>query len=66
MGLWEVGALEMSAEPIVLSQRQRIRLHRRRRHSRAARSALGTALWAALALSLTMFAMASCAFALRG
>jgi hypothetical protein len=58
--------LEMSAEPAVLSQRQRFQRHRRRRHSRVARSALVTAFWAALALSLLMFAMASCAFALRG
>jgi hypothetical protein len=56
----------MSAQRAVLSQRQRLQRHRRRRHSRFARSALVTALWGALALSLLMFAMASCAFALKG
>jgi hypothetical protein len=66
MGLSNMGALEMSAEPAVLSQRQRFQRHRRRRHSRALRSAVITAVWGALALSLLMFAMASCAFALRG
>jgi hypothetical protein len=66
MGLSNVGALRMSADRAVLSQRQRFQRHRRRRHSRALRSAMVTAVWAALALSLLMFAMASCAFALRG
>jgi hypothetical protein len=56
----------MSAQRAVLSQRQRFQRHRRRRHSRVARSALVTALWTAFALSLLMFAVASCAFALRG
>jgi hypothetical protein len=66
MGLSNMGALQVSAQRAVLSQRQRFQRHRRRRHSRFARSALITALWTALALSLLMFAMASCAFALKG
>jgi hypothetical protein len=66
MGLSNMEALQVSAERAVLSQSQRFQRHRRRRHSRVARSALVTALWAALALSLLMFAMASCAFALKG
>jgi hypothetical protein len=65
MGFSSMGALKMSAERAVLSQRQRFQRHRRRRHSRLARSALVTAFWTALALSLLMLAVASCAFAMR-